>query len=155
MNWEAIGAVAEAVGAVGVILTLAYLAVQIRQNTKSLRATTSQSVMGDASRFLENLYESPELNTLWLTGHRDPDALSEADRERFHFFIMSWLRRFENIHHQWQSGLLEDDQWESMHTSNLEGVLSPGGRAWWAQNSQRFNRGFRSYIDGELDGRSG
>ncbi len=33
MNWEALGAIAELVGAVGVIATLGYLAIQIRQNT--------------------------------------------------------------------------------------------------------------------------
>jgi len=39
MNWDALGAI---VGAVAVVLTLGYLAVQIRQNTESLRAATSQ-----------------------------------------------------------------------------------------------------------------
>ena len=37
MNWEAIGAVGEILGAIAVLLSLAYLAVQIRQNTASVR----------------------------------------------------------------------------------------------------------------------
>ena len=37
MNWEALGAIGEIVGAVGVILTLGYLAVQIRQNVAQVR----------------------------------------------------------------------------------------------------------------------
>ena len=37
MNWEAIGAIGEVLGAIGVIVTLAYLAVQIRQNTRDIR----------------------------------------------------------------------------------------------------------------------
>ena len=36
MNWELIGAVSEAAGAIGVIVTLAYLAVQVRQNSVHL-----------------------------------------------------------------------------------------------------------------------
>lgn len=43
MNWEALGAVAEPIGALGVIATLAYLAVQIRQNTRAVRAQTYDS----------------------------------------------------------------------------------------------------------------
>ncbi len=43
MNWDAIGAVGEVVGAVGVILTLGYLAVQIRQNTAMMTAQTVQA----------------------------------------------------------------------------------------------------------------
>jgi hypothetical protein len=33
MNWEAIGAIAELVGAGAVVLTLIYLSIQLRQNT--------------------------------------------------------------------------------------------------------------------------
>ena len=34
MNWEALGAIGEIVGAVAVVVTLGYLAVQIRKNTR-------------------------------------------------------------------------------------------------------------------------
>jgi hypothetical protein len=43
MNWEALGAIAEALGAVGVILTLAYLAQQIRQNNRLVASTIASS----------------------------------------------------------------------------------------------------------------
>ena len=44
MNWEAIGAVGEVAGAIGVIATLTYLAVQIRLNTKAIRGATLDSI---------------------------------------------------------------------------------------------------------------
>ena len=44
MNWEAIGAIGELVGAVGVIATLAYLAVQIRQNSQAVRSSTRSDI---------------------------------------------------------------------------------------------------------------
>ena len=45
MNWEAIGAVGEVAGAVGVILTLAYLARQMRVNTVALQNETTRDAM--------------------------------------------------------------------------------------------------------------
>ena len=45
MNWDAIGAIAELLGAVGVIASLIYLATQIRQNTRSVRGATYQSLV--------------------------------------------------------------------------------------------------------------
>ena len=45
MNWEAIGAVGEVLGAVGVIATLGYLAVQIRQNTRTVKSSAYQSAV--------------------------------------------------------------------------------------------------------------
>ena len=43
MNWEAVGAVGEIVGAIAVVITLIYLARQMRQNSSALRSTTAQS----------------------------------------------------------------------------------------------------------------
>jgi len=39
MNWDAIGAIAELAGALAVIATLAYLAVQLRQNSALLKSS--------------------------------------------------------------------------------------------------------------------
>ena len=36
MNWEGIGAVGEILGAIAVMITLGYLAVQIRQNARAM-----------------------------------------------------------------------------------------------------------------------
>ena len=49
MNWEALGAIGEIVGAIAVIATLGYLAVQIRHNSRSVEASTRVSV-GQARR---------------------------------------------------------------------------------------------------------
>ena len=53
MNWEAIGAIGEIVGAFGVIVTLIYLALQIKQNSKTIEAQmwvlkTPQRALGEA-----------------------------------------------------------------------------------------------------------
>jgi hypothetical protein len=41
MNWESVGAIAELIGEIGVIVTLAYVAVQIAQNNRNLQESTS------------------------------------------------------------------------------------------------------------------
>jgi hypothetical protein len=40
MNWESIGAIGEVGGAIGVVVTLIYLAGQLRQNTNALRSAS-------------------------------------------------------------------------------------------------------------------
>ncbi len=45
MNWDAIGAVSEVAAAIGVVVSLVYLAVQIRENTRSSRSATRQSIV--------------------------------------------------------------------------------------------------------------
>ena len=43
MNWEAIGAIGEILGALGVVITLAYLATQIQQNTLTSKVESKVS----------------------------------------------------------------------------------------------------------------
>ena len=56
MNWEAIGAIGDAAGAIGVIVTLIYLAAQIRQSNDLLRSESRQAlVANDVTSLTANL----------------------------------------------------------------------------------------------------
>jgi len=73
MHWEAIGAVGEIVGALAVVLSLIYLAIQVRQNSEMARAEsrlravatwrefTNSLESGDPVAFGRGLQHYPEL----------------------------------------------------------------------------------------------
>jgi len=65
MNWDAIGAFAELLGALAVFITVAFLAVQMRQNTRALRAES----MNNASMSTQNWYlqvgTNPQCAEIW------------------------------------------------------------------------------------------
>ena len=60
MNWEAIGAIGEITGATGVIISVAYLAIQIRKNTASLNADITMSYINSHLHALAPGSESKE-----------------------------------------------------------------------------------------------
>ena len=61
MNWDAVGAVAELVGALGVLVTLIYLAMQIRQNTESMQAAAREAIAERDVEWLYKMVDHPEL----------------------------------------------------------------------------------------------
>ena len=65
MNWDAIGACAEVVGAIGVVVSLVYLAIQVRSNTSALKAGASFETTHSWATFNEMVVSSmirdPEL----------------------------------------------------------------------------------------------
>lgn len=72
MNWEAISAISEVVGAVAVVVSLIYLALQIRQNTKVVRGTTLDSI---TDTLCHELRWSSDLAPAWkkiLEGTEEP-----------------------------------------------------------------------------------
>ncbi len=90
MNWEAIGAVGEIVGAVAVVLTLVYLAVQLRQNTAAVSTSTYESVTSGFNSVNEVVVGDAEVADIFYRGTVNPESLSPAEGIRFSFLMRCW-----------------------------------------------------------------
>jgi hypothetical protein len=150
MSLEDLGNIGEFVAALGVIISLIYLAVQIRQNTSTIRAASFQDVVENSATFLKEVYRDADLTRIWVSGSDDLKSLAGVDRQRFHFLIITYFRQIENTYNQTRKGLLKDDEWEGIRESVFEGISRPGMREWWASNSFRFNPDFRQFVEEEL-----
>lgn len=125
MNWDAIGAIGEIAGASAVVVSLIYLAIQIRnQNTES-RAATVQQVLESNAVAISQL-QDPDLAEIRIAGAEDFDSLSDAQRLRFVIYLPSALRSWENAYFQWRNGRLEDDTWHTLKAV-IEDVKSTTG----------------------------
>ncbi len=105
MNWDAIGAIAELLGAVGVIASLVYLATQIRQsrsqmglNTTALRASSQQAVSENLIELLVRATSDPENLRVVSLGMTDITSLEGEDLMRFLIWAGGLLGGYENAH---------------------------------------------------------
>ena len=110
MDWDAIGAIGETVGALAVVISLIYLAVQIRNQNLESKAATVQQVLQHNAATISQL-QDPDLAQIWITGLGDIDALSDVERLRFVMYITTVLRDYENAYFQWRNGRLDDETW--------------------------------------------
>jgi len=140
--------VGEFVGGIAVIVSLVYLAIQIRQNTQSQRAATFQAVTDSISE-LTQIGIDPELGRIFTVGLQGSGSLSETEERQFHFMLLNGMRRFENAHLQWRSGVLSDEQFEGFRNGNARILLSPGGRKWWPLWQDHFSAPFREFVNRE------
>ena len=76
MNWDAVGVSAEVLGAVAVVATLAYLAVQIRQNTKAVRASALDASINSFEEDRRSISESSELAQICMRAMENHENLS-------------------------------------------------------------------------------
>ena len=70
MSWEAIGAIGETVGALAVVVSLVYLAMQIRNQNQEARAATMQQVLQSNADAISQL-QNPDLAEIWIKGVED------------------------------------------------------------------------------------
>ena len=147
MNWEALGALAELLGAVGVIVTLVYLARQIRQSTRATRLATSQAIAAALSEWSRPLIEDPDLCRVFFAGVEDVTSLQDDERTRFFMLCYTYLRMFEEMHHQFRRGSLESEVWDGYARNYGLYAKAPGMQIYWKARREYFNPAFRDFVE--------
>jgi hypothetical protein len=146
VNWEALGAIANLLAAVGVIATLIYLSIQIRQNTKAVRSSSIQNLVQSFSTTAQAAVENEHIIPLLLKGNAGAEALNEVERARLHFWFIMTFRRFEGVYFQRDLGIVDADVIDGFERSHLAVLASKGAQEWWANSKGIFNSGFVHYV---------
>jgi hypothetical protein len=127
MNWEAVGAISEIVGALAVVITLAYLAVQIRQNNDLLRSESRQVLVSNDVTSLRAGMDISEVFAKFIS----ESELSAEEQLRMSFMFALDLRNREFEYFQFKNGLLDEETWLAYRHVILINHSSELGKKWW------------------------
>ena len=123
MNWEAIGAVGEILGALAVVATLIYLSVQIRhsiQTTKGLvRDSASDRIVDD----MRTSYIDKDVASAIIKLQKGQE-LSELESYCLGRHVRATLRVYENLYYQYRQGFFDREEWQG-HRRVLMSVFAP------------------------------
>ncbi len=132
---------------VGVIASFIYVAIQIRNNTRAVRAAAFQNLVASNTSKLDELARNGELCSLILRGGDDFESLDRVEKARFRFDTLGFMQRVENAYMQHSIGTIRESDWASLQTM-LETVMSvPGRRVAWNMMKSHMSLEFRTYVD--------
>jgi hypothetical protein len=145
---QLLGNFGEFVGAIGVVATLAYLAVQIRQNTRATQTSSHHAITDSINQGNVAIARDAELAQIWVSGTMDRDSLTEVERARFDMLLLAYFHVFDSLWYSANVGTGEHDlllaeEKGFSHLMNLRGVYD-----WWKDNPYAFSLEFRSYMEG-------
>ncbi len=146
MNWDAIGAVAEILGAGAVFLSLLYLAIQTRQNTRALRSAAFHQVRDSFSQVSLAMMHDPEMVSINRRIFAEDPDLTEDELSRFRLLLTSFLRRGESAYFQSSDGALQSESWPGIRDTILLPLSSQIGREWWVTAKNRFTKEYAEEI---------
>ncbi len=153
MNWSAIGAVAELLGAVGVIASLLYLARQMRNGAAEARRAAedgrraaAQAVLAKLNTSYQAVSANHQLADVFSRGSANLSALSPEEATQFSGLLLSFVRPYEELLHYKKGGAVEDWVWESVELVVLPQMTTPGGLEWWAKRRGWFTSAFRAHV---------
>jgi len=146
MNWEAVAAVAQLVGTTGVIITLVFLAVQVRGNTRVANAQARQSI----SEFVLRI-------AIFRAEHADRFAklessseLTEGDHQFRYWSHIQFLLHAETYFHHHALRLIPDAHWRPYERYFAKYVKSPGFKEAWDDTGPNFSEDFAHWINAIL-----
>ncbi len=146
MNWDALGAIGEIVGAFAVVLTLGYLAIQMRQNVTGMKVAAKQEMTRQYSDYVDLLLANPELRALNRRG-MNGEALNDDDRAVFLLLIAKACWYFASMHYQYQQHSLSEDEWNQSKQLIASYCLAPGFKSYWEERGFTYSDSFRAYIE--------
>ena len=147
MNWDAIGAVGEILGAIAVIATLIYLAKQIRQNSQAVQISALRDTTEQWNRWSEVLATSPELADIVISGNKSYRQLPETEAIRYGAYVQMFFDSAES----YRSLVLEHRVQKDIDV--LEQIVArrialTGFAEWWSDNQMDYDMEFVDWVNG-------
>ena len=148
VNWDAIGAIAEIVGALAVVVTLAYLAREVRQNTSAAKAAAINASLVSVRENRRATLATAELSTIVISGNKNPLELSEIARQRYVWIMLNISDALLDIYTQTLETNFSPETWYTQGVAaTLRTLGSEGGRWFWNNFASSYPGGFRQEVD--------
>jgi len=150
MEIQTLGAIGEFVSSLVVVVTLIYLAIQLRQTKLTVQSSSWQNGVNSIIDGNFRLAEDEQLLEIFQRGMADPDALSSAEQLRLALVLASFLHIFHKWYLDNEKGLVDEHAWRGEKASMVGLLSTPGGTRWWREFQVPFTPEFRAYVDAQL-----
>jgi hypothetical protein len=148
MNWDAIGAVGEILGAVAVLATLVYLAIQVRYTRDAWQRQNERDMLKGITQSSQLIVEQPEMAQILWKGQDNLDDLDDVEKLRFHQWHYLWITNIDQAIRDQKLGGFTDDEQLNISMEALATALRPeGGKSWWNASKWLFCEATQEQVE--------
>ena len=148
MNLEQVSLLAEIFAATAIVVSVLYLALQVRHTTQVTRLSVREKYVDLHSAIFEVLLTNPDVYEIWHLGWNSPDEMSETDRDRFGMILYSIFHEFFIAY---ESSKIDPDMGGSYlpHMDRMARLSAV--REWWSRQRGYFDPGFAKIFDTKIE----
>ena len=145
-----LGNLGEFVGAIGVVISLVYLARQMIQNTTSVRAASFNSMVQNSIRLLEHSFRDSEFAAFLARAQLRPESLTPEERVRWDAYMTAVYRHFGNLVYAYRVGTLDHQMWESYRATLKDHLRTRSWADWYLEHRHLFSTALNALVDQAL-----
>ena len=143
MNWDAIGAIGEIAGALAVILTLFYLAIQVRESTKMNSSMIREQRTASSQAVIFKAIDLSDLHAKIFKGEK----LTSSEHVKLSMLFRAEFRGYEAYIHQYQNNLFDEDEWAAMCELIKGRMEDPYVKQLWESDKTRFSLKLQNLVN--------
>jgi hypothetical protein len=147
---EALGNIGDFLGGIGVVITLVYLAAQIRQNTATVRATGAASHSEGQNNITLLLAQDAEAPSVYFQGLREYGSLSEDGRLQFDLLMQYFCQSLQRSLHLHRERAINEEAWQETLAAVSYLAARPGFRRCWQNWAPIYPAKFSQFIEDSL-----
>lgn len=151
MNWDAIGAISELLGAIGVIASLIYVGTQVKSSARASRIESKLRLTDKLINFGDLLIENPRLNEIMMAGRKSLESLSKDEYVQFSNLCQKAGWHFSAAYFMHKNKAISDEDFHEFHSTAAYWTRSKGFNQWWQKGGKAIFAGeFKNYIEKEM-----
>ena len=138
MNWDAIGAIGELIGALAVLITLIYLAAQIKQNTASVRSSNAATVQINVQQLAKEVISDRVFGEILIRALAGTEKLDPEEKIAAYAWFFTLLKNGELAYAHYVNGDLDEEYWHGFLNFFRAYWLTPGFKEYWNDRKAAF-----------------
>ena len=151
MNWDAIGAIGEIIGALAVVGSLVYLASQIHASNLATKQASMQELMAEMTNFLGRLTATQETAATWMKGLSNPEDLTEGEQSQFYVLCLESTVVWERIHYLKKTIDVDEHIAHFAESSRKRTTRAPGYKRWFNAAKNDISADFREILEQDIN----
>ena len=146
MDLAQLALIGEFLGGLSVLLTMVYLAVQVRGNTRAMHSNIAQQTHDTITNVYMDMAKDEDLNRIFRFGISDLAGLSEQDSGRFYAACTAAMFMCQNLLYQTKTGSSDPEMANTFMLGLSANFHSPGFRSFWQERSFIFTKELREWV---------
>ena len=155
MNWDMATATAVIVGMIAVVLSLLYVALQIKAATRQRRRESYHTVLSEIDDVSELIAHDHSSSDIWWRASKGIANLTDVERVRYFAMLFMLFRSWEKAFHYQNEGELEAWNAEVVTKPMVDFTMSNGVQEYWALRKRWYTLDFQEWVDKQIKERSG
>ena len=138
---------AEIVSALGIVISLIYVGIQVTDNTSAIRSETASNASTEFIDWYKHVSDDPDLMDVWLRGVTAPDTLDEQEMLRFVFLLHIIMLQFQNNYYLVEEGTLDAKMLSAINNTMATIRGTPGFAMYWSQRRELFFPEYQAFVE--------